>query len=67
MKTKFYIIMVLAMLLFALTITAGGKQSDLPEQANSNGSVNKNSELLLFHFQQIADRLYQKMDGCHQG
>ena len=66
-KIKLTIIMVLIMILFASTIAIAAKPSDLPEQAYSKGQSEEKRMERYFHFEELANRLFEKNGEVPQG
>jgi len=67
MKKIIFIAIVLVMLLFASTIVVAKKPADLPDQAYQNERKEDINEFLFMLFDEIAFRLYEKLDRVPQG
>lgn len=67
MKKKLLIFIVVVMLLIPSTIAIAGKSFDVPDQASIKKSGENKEENHYIHFQELAEKLYEKKGWVPQG
>ena len=67
MKSKFYIIILLLLILYITSVTVVAFPLDMPDKASLKGIGNKDPDFLYNHFQEIANKMYLKKGWVPSG